>query len=85
MQLSTAVCTPVPCKLSFRRRRHRPNPPPPPQGDAPSLDAHMRGLVARQGLEAEGSFCVLDLGKAQRLHAAWAEALPRVRPFYEVK
>ena len=45
----------------------------------------MRGLVARQGLEAEGSFCVLDLGKAQRLHAAWAEALPRVRPFYEVK
>ena len=43
----------------------------------------MRGLISRHGLE--DTFFVLDLGAVQRLYAGWAEALPRVRPFYEVK
>ena len=53
------------------------------QGDAHSIDAHMRGLISRHRLE--DTFYVMDLGAVQRLHAAWAEALPRVRPFYEVR
>lgn len=43
----------------------------------------MRGLISRHSLD--DTFFVLDLGAAQRLHAAWAEAMPRLRPFYEVK
>jgi hypothetical protein len=53
------------------------------QGDGGAIDTHMRGLISHHHLE--DTFFVLDLGAVQRQYSAWVEAMPRVRPFYEVR
>jgi len=54
-----------------------------PKGDQATIEAHIRALIDRHGLE--DNFYVVDLGALQRLYHAWGEAMPRVHPHYAVK
>jgi ornithine decarboxylase len=54
-----------------------------PSGNQEALEAHAQRMILEHSLEH--SFYVLDLGVVVRLHRAWVQAMPRVKPFYAVK